>query len=135
VAKGTVVTTGTETISIPLQEATAHLIENLQQSEPFLRYQEADRKLHADAEAMQLLADLSELQQKIRGQQYSGVLFEGDLARLRELQSAVRRNASIQAQEQTQALAVSFLREINQEISQLLGIDFASLARRSSGCC
>ena len=32
-------------------------------------------------------------------------------------------------------LAVAFLREVNQEISQLLGIDFASLTRRSGGCC
>ena len=42
---------------------------------------------------------------------------------------------TIQDHLMTQELAVAFLREVNQEISQQLGVDFASLARRSSGCC
>ncbi len=122
--------------SIPptMLEATAALVDNLLQSEPFLRYQEAERKLQANHEATQLLADLSEMQQKVRGQQYSASLLEEDLNRLRELQNAVIDNEVIQEFGVAQQRAVAFLQEVNEEISQLLGIDFASLTRRGGTC-
>jgi len=122
-------------IPAPMREATSALAEHLLQSEPFLRYQAADRRLRANPEAMQLLADLAELQQKIRGQQYAGAISEGDLTRLRELQGAVRKNEIIQDHGMMQELTIALLREVNQEISNVLGVDFASLTRRSGGCC
>ncbi len=122
-------------VSITLLEATSSLAENLAQSEAFLRYKAAEQRLHADQQAMQLLSDLSALQQKIRGQQNTGAISQKDLTQLRALQSAVGTNETIQDHLLTQELAIAFLREINQEISQQLGVDFASLARRSSGCC
>lgn len=122
-------------LSIPLLEAASSLTENLAQSEAFLRYKAAEQRLQADYQAMQLLKDLSSLQQLIRQQQYSGAVSQNDLTQLRSLQSVVGANDIIQDHLLTQELAIAFLREVNQEISQLLGVDFASLARRSSGCC
>ena len=122
-------------ISTTLLEATSVLAENLVQSEPFLRFQEADRKLHADPEAMRLLTEFAELQQKIRAQHDSGAITESGIKRLRELQKIISTNDAIQDHDMTQELAISFLREVNQEISNLLGVDFASLTRRSGGCC
>ena len=122
-------------VSIPLLKATSSLAENLAQSEPFLRYKAAEQRLHADLQAMQLLSDLSTLQQKIRRQQNTGAISQKDLTQLRALQSAVATNETIQDHQMTQELAIAFLREVNQAISQQLGVDFASLARRSSGCC
>lgn len=122
-------------VSITLLEATSSLAENLAQSEPFLRYKVAEQRLHADQQAMQLLSDLSALQQKIRRQQNTGAISQKDLTQLRALQSAVGTNETIQDHLLTQELAFAFLREVNQTISQQLGVDFASLARRSSGCC
>ena len=122
-------------ISPSMLEATSNLAENLLQSEPFLRYRAAERKLQADQEAQQLLTDLTEWQQKIREQQNSGHISVTDLEKLRSLQNAVAANDVIQDYGLTQELAVAFLREINQEISTLLSIDFSSLARRSGSCC
>jgi len=122
-------------ISPVMLEATQTLAQTLLQSEPFVRYQEADRKLHADQDAMQLLADLSEVQRIIRKQQVSNAVSESDLSRLRELQNAMRKNDTILAYGMAQQEATAFLREVNQEISSLLGFDFASLTRRSGGCC
>ena len=122
-------------LSITLLEVASSLTENLTQSEPFLRYKAAEQRLHEDQQAMQLLSDFSAVQQKIRQQQYSGGISQKDLAQLRSLQSAVGANETIHDHLLTQELAVALLREVNQEISQLLGVDFASLARRSSGCC
>jgi hypothetical protein len=36
---------------------------------------------------------------------------------------------------QTQDNATAYLKEVNQEISQWLGVDFAALARRPNSCC
>lgn len=134
-AKATKVISNISELSITLLEAASSLTENLNQSEPFLRYKAAEQRLHADQQAMQLLSDLSALQQKIRRQQNTGAISQKDLTQLRALQSEVGTNETIQDHLLTQELAVAFLREVNQEISQLLGVDFASLARRSSGCC
>ena len=134
-AKTSKVTSNISEISNTLLEAASSLTENLNQSEPFLRYKAAEQRLHADQQAMQLLSDLSALQQKIRRQQNTGAISQKDLTQLRTLQSAVGTNETIQDHLLTQELAVAFLRELNQTISQQLGIDFASLARRSSRCC
>jgi cell fate (sporulation/competence/biofilm development) regulator YlbF (YheA/YmcA/DUF963 family) len=123
------------TISPSMFEVTTHLAENLAQSEQFLRYRAADDKLNADPKAIKLLKDLSMLQQKIRQNQYLNAVTEKDIRDLRELQNAVAANETIKEYQSAQEQAVLFLREVNQEISQLIGFDFASLARRSSGCC
>lgn len=122
-------------MSVTMLEATSNLAENLTQSEAILRFRVAEAKLNADQEALRKLSELSELQQKIRTKQHSSNISESDIKRLRALQSAIGTNETIQDYELMKELAVAFLREVNQEISQLLGIDFASLTRRSSGCC
>ena len=117
-----------------VMETTAALASNLAQSEPFLKFKAAEEKLNVDAEAQQILSELSDLQQKIRTRQYSGSVSEEDLNRLHELQNRVGTHETIQAYGYAQELAMAFLREVNQEFSNLVGIDFASLTRRSS-CC
>ena len=118
-----------------LLEATSNLAENLVQSEHFLRFKEATRKLQSDTDATALLTEFSSLQQKIRAQQRSNQISEEEIKRLRELQSAIMANETIQEKELAEEYAVAFLGEVNQEISNMLGVDFATLARRSSGCC
>jgi cell fate (sporulation/competence/biofilm development) regulator YlbF (YheA/YmcA/DUF963 family) len=119
-------TTAVQTvISVPLSQTASALAENLVQSEPFLRFQEADRKLHGDQEAMGLLAEAAAVQKKVRSQGQSGDISERDISS----------NDTIREQEKARALAVDFLREVNQEISNLIGIDFSTLTRRSGGCC
>jgi cell fate (sporulation/competence/biofilm development) regulator YlbF (YheA/YmcA/DUF963 family) len=135
VAKDIEMTSAINTISITMLEATSALAENLAQSEPFLRFRAAEVRMNADPQALRLLTEFSEAQQKIRTQQQSGAISANDLKRLRMLQSEIGTNEAIQDYQLAQELAVAFLKEVNQEISQLLGIDFASLARRSGGCC
>ena len=122
-------------LSAPLLEVTSVLAEHLMQSEPFVHFHEADRKLHENQEAMGLLTEAADLQQRVRGQRKSSDISESDIQRLRELQDIINANETIQEQHKARELAVAFLREINQEISGLLGIDFASLTRRPSKCC
>ena len=128
-------TSAQNAVSKPMLEATSGLAANVVQSEPFLRYQAADRRLHENSEAMRLLAEFAELQKKIRDQHNSGAVTESDIQRLREVQRIINTNDAIQDYNLAKELAVAFLREVNQEISNLLGVDFASLTRRSGGCC
>lgn len=133
--KDTEMTSEISAVSTTMLEATSSLAVNLAQSEVFLRFKAAEAKLNADQEAQLLLTEFSELQRKIRTQHQSDAISESDIKRLRALQSAIGTNDTIQDYELMKELAVAFLREVNEEISRLLGIDFASLTRRSSGCC
>ena len=108
------------------------LIENLLGAEPFILYDRAQTRLNTDRQAMKLLEQLSTGQANIRKQQGNGSVTPQEIEHLRALQNEVRQNQTIMEYAQAQQAAVNYLREINQEISQLLGIDFASLARQST---
>jgi cell fate (sporulation/competence/biofilm development) regulator YlbF (YheA/YmcA/DUF963 family) len=115
-----------------LLAATQALAENLLASEPFVNYDRAHVQLKADSQANQLLTHLSNLQAELRQRQAQGQVTQEHINQLRTVQSNVQANHVIMDYMGTQQLAVAYLREINQEISQLLGADFAALAKRSS---
>lgn len=115
-----------------MQEATEALIRHLLASEAFINYQQAQSHLHQDTEARALLDQPAQLQANLRKKQANGGVVQAEIEALRELQSQVQRNHTITAYAQTQQAAVNFLREINNEISQLLGINFASFANHTT---
>ena len=123
-----------ETINFPpnLYEATQSLTQNLLASEPFLAYQHSQARLEADQQARSLLERLSTLQSNLRRKQVNGGVTQAEIDELRSVQAQVQTNAAIMAYARSQQDAINFLREINQEISQLLGVDFASLARATT---
>ena len=115
-----------------LYEATDGLIQNLLASEPFLAYQKSREQFKSDSQAHALIERLSALQAELRRQQTNGSVTQADLEELRAVQAEVQANTTLIAHTSTQQEAVSFLREINQEISQLLSVDFAILAKQST---
>jgi cell fate (sporulation/competence/biofilm development) regulator YlbF (YheA/YmcA/DUF963 family) len=115
-----------------LMSAADVLIENLSSAEPFVRYERAAQRLKSDHEASGMLEKASSLQAKIRSAQVSGSFDQQELENLRHLQSHIQENQSIADYSRAQQGAVNYLREVNQEISQLIGVDFASLARPTS---
>lgn len=133
--KTTEMTSITNTLPPALLEVASTLIENLTQSEPFLSLQAAEQELQADQEAMQLLTEFSTLQQQIRNQKLFSSNSPREVKRLQELQSAIQANTMINNHAKAQQRAITFLQEINAEISNVLGFDFASITRRSGGCC
>jgi len=124
----------TTTLAPDLQAATETLADNLLNSEPLVRHRQAQAALQGDAIARKLLASFSAAQADVRRRQARGGVTQADIEQLRALQRQVQANAVIMRYAETQQGAIAYLREVNQEISQWLGIDFASLARRS-GCC
>lgn len=115
-----------------MQDAAEALIGNLRASETFVRYQLAQARLHEDSSARGLLEQLSKAQANLRQMQASGSVTQSEIVALRAIQEQVQRNPVIMNYIQTQQEAVNFLREINAEISQLLGIDFASFTNRAT---
>ncbi len=122
------------TIHSDLDESVELLSDALVNSEPMKDYLQANDIFKADHEVMAWMQEYSSLQQKIRTQQQTNQPAKGDLDRLRELMTLIENNKTFQNYSSAQETAILFLREINQEISQMIGFDFASLTQRS-GCC
>jgi cell fate (sporulation/competence/biofilm development) regulator YlbF (YheA/YmcA/DUF963 family) len=122
------------TLPPTLLAATEDLAMQLLASEPFTAYHAAQGRFNADAGARAMLQRLSQAQAELRQKQAQQTVVQSDVDQLRALQSAVQADRTITDYVQTQQAAVGFLREMNREISELLGIDFAALAKRS-GCC
>jgi cell fate (sporulation/competence/biofilm development) regulator YlbF (YheA/YmcA/DUF963 family) len=115
-----------------LYVATDSLIQNLLASEPFQAYQKSRAQFKSDSQAHALIERLSALQAELRRQQTNGSVTQADIEELRAVQAEVQANTTLIAHTSSQQEAVNFLREINQEISQLLGVDFAILAKQST---
>lgn len=126
----------TKKIIIPetLELALNNLAERIKFSEPVNTYQIALERFTKDTEAHKVMEDLSAFQREIRQKQGGNQITQQDLETLRSLQTKARENKVITAYAHSQEEAIGQLREINAEISSLLGIDFASLAKKSS-CC
>ena len=122
-----------QTVSSPqLSEATQSLIDNLLASEAFSHYQQAHTRFNADNEAQALMDQLSKSQARVRQQQAKGSVNQAEIDSLRLFQQRAQRNPVIMEYIQSQQEAVNFLREINTEISELLGINFATFANHAT---
>lgn len=119
-------------ISPMMQEAAEALIGNLLASEVLIRYQQARGRLNTDDQARRLLQQLSSAQAELRQKQANGGVTQVEIDALRALQRQVQQNQAIMNYAQTQQEAINFLREINEEISQLVGINFASFANHAT---
>lgn len=115
-----------------LMEATETLAVTLLSAEPVMAYHRAKACLDTDAQARDLLERFSTAQNDLRLRQANGGVTQADMDRLRALQRAVQSNRVIMDYAETQQAAIAYLPVINQEISQLIGVDFASLAGPAS---
>ena len=120
------------TIPAALQAAADSLGKSLRQAEPVAGYHQAEARLTTDTQASALLRDLMDVQADLRRRQ--GDVTEADIDRLRRLRQEVQANPTITAYVESQDAAAAYLREVNQDLSQLLGLDFSALAKRG-GCC
>jgi cell fate (sporulation/competence/biofilm development) regulator YlbF (YheA/YmcA/DUF963 family) len=101
-------------------------------AEPVAAYHQAKARLDGDAQARELLERFLKAQSEIRVSQSRNAVTQSDVDQLRALQRQVQSNRIIIDYAETQQTAMTYLPDVNQEISQLLGVDFASLAGQSS---
>jgi cell fate (sporulation/competence/biofilm development) regulator YlbF (YheA/YmcA/DUF963 family) len=118
-----------------LFDATIALAENLEQSEPITRFRKATQLLENDHNAQELVNEATKLKQIVYAKDATREEMQKNFPRLREINNQIARNPMVQEQSQSQEMAIEFLREINQEISQLLGFDFGSMTKRQGASC
>jgi cell fate (sporulation/competence/biofilm development) regulator YlbF (YheA/YmcA/DUF963 family) len=97
-------------------------------------YKNAQQKLNSDAGAMDLIRNLSAARKELSQKQQSGTFTPDSLKVFSTIQNEVEKNQTILEYSQTQQEAVQFLKNVNLEISQSIGIDFSSLIKRSNTC-
>jgi len=119
----------------PVLEEAAHVFAlKLRAAPSIAAFRQAEARLEADVGAQRLLAELQERQQALmRKQQNGGDITQAEIDTLRRLQAEAQRNPMITAYFRAQQQAQGFLSQVNQEISQLLGVDFGALAG-AGGC-
>jgi len=109
-------------------DAAGRLAKAIRTAEPVDSYHRAKARLDGDAGAHGLLERLSDAQADLRRRQNDGGVTPAGLEQVRALQREVQSNAIIMDFAMAQQEAVAYLPQVNQEISELLGMDFASLA-------
>ena len=117
-----------------LAEAVDALAENLVASEPFVALEGAYARVQGDAQARDLQQRFKQAEATLRERQASRTLTQSDMAHYRALQAEVQANALIAGYQHSQQAIVAYLQDVNRDLSQLLGVDFAALAKHS-GCC
>jgi cell fate (sporulation/competence/biofilm development) regulator YlbF (YheA/YmcA/DUF963 family) len=117
-----------------LKQAVQTLNAALKQSPPLRAYADALAKMEADPSATGLLDELQRVQADLRVRQSNGGVTLADTARLRQLQADVQTHPTIAGFLAADREAKAYLPQVNQLISDLIGIDFASLGR-TKGCC
>jgi cell fate (sporulation/competence/biofilm development) regulator YlbF (YheA/YmcA/DUF963 family) len=120
-------------LPVDLLAATDALAEQLLETEPFMLYGRAQARLQTDRAANKLLERYAVAQSELRAQQTQSPVSMTDVEALRALQQAVQANASVQEYSAAQQAAAECLRQVNQDISEVLGVDFGALTKR--GCC
>ncbi len=98
------------------------------------KYKDAQKKLNEDAGAMELLRNLSAARKELNKKQISGTFTQESLNDYYNIQNEVEKNPTIMEYSLAQQEAMQFLKNVNFEISQLIGIDFSSLIKRSNTC-
>jgi cell fate (sporulation/competence/biofilm development) regulator YlbF (YheA/YmcA/DUF963 family) len=116
-----------------LKQATDSLAEDLLATKHFSDYERARSILTLDIEARSLLDQLSEAQRILSQKQMQGGITQEEIDNYRQLQAEIQGNEKFIEFQRAQQAASNYLREINQEISQQLGLDFSALVGRSCG--
>jgi cell fate (sporulation/competence/biofilm development) regulator YlbF (YheA/YmcA/DUF963 family) len=120
-------------LSPELYQASLKLAESLRQAGPVAAYLNAKERMESDPHAKSLLERFAATQAELRVQQVNQTITQEQMDHIRLLQAEVRANPLIVRFAETQQVAIAFLPRINQQISQYIGIDFASLTG-AAGC-
>jgi cell fate (sporulation/competence/biofilm development) regulator YlbF (YheA/YmcA/DUF963 family) len=97
-------------------------------------YKALQKKLNEDLHAKELLGKLSASRKELSEKQSSGTFTQDNLNDYSNIQKEVENNPTIREFSLAQQEVMQFVREVNSEISSLMGIDFSSLIPRKNSC-
>ena len=120
------------TLSPELSAATHALADALIQTEPFATFHRAWKALNDDATATGLLDALGAAQADMRRSQMNGGTTKDAVDHMRELHRQVQTNETIMTYVRAQRDAAAYLPGVNMDISNALGIEFATFSNAAT---
>jgi len=118
-----------EDVEANVEAALREFLDTLGESETYQQFVAADETLQDDDDAMALLREYQQKQQQIQ----RGGFDESVMAELKQLQTEVSNNETIQRQQAAQADLIELLQRTNDTISDEIGEEFARST--GGGCC
>ena len=118
-----------EDVEANVEAALREFLDTLGESETYQRFVAADEALQDDADAMALLREYQRKQQQMQ----RGGFDESVMAELKQLQTELSNNETIQRQRAAQTELVELLKRTNDAISDEIGEEFARST--GGGCC
>ena len=118
-----------EDVEANVEAALRKFLDALGESETYQQFVEADEALQNDDDAMALLREYQRKQQQMQ----RGGFDESVMAELKQLQTEMSNNETIQRQQAAQADLIELLQRTNDTISDEIGEEFARST--GGGCC
>ena len=118
-----------EDVEANIEAALREFLDTLDESETYQRFVAADEALQDDDDAMALLREYQRKQQQMQ----RGGFDESVMAELKQLQTEMSNNETIQRQQAAQADLIELLQRTNDTISDEIGEEFARST--GGGCC
>ncbi|WP_135822225.1 halo-CC-star protein HcsL [Halostella litorea] len=118
-----------QSVDPAVEDALDAFTETLRESETYREFVAAEEALADDAEALALLREYREKQQRVRRSDFDGDL----MSELKALRSEVADNETIQRHQAAQEALVDLLRRTDDAVSERIGEDFARSL--GGGCC
>lgn len=118
-----------EDVEANVEAALHEFLDKLDESETYQRFVAADEALQDDDDAMALLREYQQKQQQMQ----RGGFDESVMAELKQLQTEMSNNETIQRQQAAQADLIELLKRTNDAISDEIGEEFARST--GGGCC
>ncbi|MFC7187572.1 halo-CC-star protein HcsL [Halorubrum yunnanense] len=118
-----------EDVEANVEAALREFLDALGESETYQQFVEADEALQNDDDAMALLREYQRKQQQMQ----RGGFDESVMAELKQLQTEMSNNETIQRQQAAQADLIELLQRTNDTISDEIGEEFARST--GGGCC
>ncbi|KDS92238.1 hypothetical protein FK85_18195 [Halorubrum saccharovorum] len=118
-----------EDVEANVEAALREFLDTLGESETYQRFVAADEALQDDDDAMALLREYQRKQQQIQ----RGGFDESVMAELKQLQTEMSNNETVQRQQAAQADLIELLQRTNDTISDEIGEEFARST--GGGCC
>ncbi|MFO7833449.1 MAG: halo-CC-star protein HcsL, partial [Halohasta sp.] len=110
-----------EDVEANIEAALHEFLDTLDESETYQRFVAADEALQDDDDAMALLREYQRKQQQMQ----RGGFDESVMAELKQLQTEMSNNETIQRQQAAQADLIELLQRTNDAISEEIGEEFA----------
>ncbi|MFC7188173.1 halo-CC-star protein HcsL [Halorubrum yunnanense] len=128
-AEGSVAVSDEEDVEDRVEAALREFLNTLGESETYQRFVAADEALQDDDDAMALLREYQRKQQQMQRGDFDGSV----MAELKQLQTEMSNNETIQRQQAAQTELVELLQRTNDAISDEIGEEFARST--GGGCC